>query len=521
MREPSERGLAAVLLLGHVMSDPPNVVATAPPHPPRHRSVLDRALLSGVAWTAGVKWGTQILSWAATLVVARLLTPADYGLFGMAMVFQAFLGSIYDLGLASAIIQRRDLSEEQLARLGGLSMLYGVGFAVLTVALAGPIARFYREPAVEWILLVLAGASLIDALQIMPRAVLARDLQFRKIALIDGFSALVLTAATLGFAFAGFRYRALVYGHVVDAVLSTVLALVVAPHRFSWPRRATGIGGAMTYGWQVALSRIAAYVAANADFAVVGRVLGKAPLGAYTFGWTIATIPVDRIASLVARVIPSVFSPIQRDPAAMRRYWLGVTEGLAFVVLPAAVGLAVTADDFVRVVLGERWEPAIAPLRLLALYGGIRALTAVVSPILVATGHAKRNLQFTLLAAAVLPLLFYLGTRWGTVGVAAAWIVGFPAVSLPAFVFTLRLLQTRPGAYLRAVSPALTATAAMAVTLVAIRLLTPALPTGTRFALQVISGAVTYGAIVLAFHRPRIDAFRGLLRNARVAEAGD
>src|SRR3712207_7879014 len=94
------------------MADTSDAAATARSQP-LHRGALDRALLSGVAWTAGVKWGTQILSWASTLIVARLLTPSDYGLFGMAMVFQAFLGSIYDLGLSAAVIQRRDLTDRQ------------------------------------------------------------------------------------------------------------------------------------------------------------------------------------------------------------------------------------------------------------------------------------------------------------------------------------------------------------------------------------------------------------------------
>ena len=509
--------MAVVLLLAQPMPDTSDA-ATAAPLPPRHRGLLDRALLSGVAWTAGVKWGTQILSWTSTLIVARLLTPSDYGLFGMAMVFQAFLASIYDLGLTAAVIQRRDLTDQQLAQLGGLSVVYGIGFATVTAILAGPIATFYREPAVQWILLVLAAASLVDMLQIMPRALLARDLRFRTIALIDGFSALVLTVSTLGFAFAGFRYRALVYGEVANALLTTVLALAIAPRRFARPRRAAGLGSAVVYGWQVALSRIASYVSGNADFAVVGRVLGKAPLGAYTFGWTIATIPVDRIASLVARVIPSVFASIQHDVAAMRRYWLGVTEGLAFLVLPAAVGLALTADDFVHVVLGPRWEAAVVPLSLLSLFAAVRSLMAVVSPILIATGHAKRNLYFTLLAATVLPVLFWVGTRWGTAGVASAWIVGFPLVSLPAFVFTLRLLDTTVGGYIRAVWPALSATAAMAAAVAAARLVAGGWTPASRLALAVVTGAAVYCAVVLTFHRARVDAFRTLLRNARVTE---
>ncbi|MDQ3949669.1 MAG: lipopolysaccharide biosynthesis protein [Gemmatimonadota bacterium] len=512
--------MAAVLLFAHWMVDQIDL-ATAGTTPPLRDKALDRSLLLGVAWTAGMKWSTQILSWASTLLVARLLTPTDYGLFGMAMVFQGFLAPIYDLGIGAAIIQRRDLTEDEIARLGSLTLLYGAGFAVLTIALAPPIAAFYREPAVRWILVVLALASAIASFQILPRTILARRMQFRTIALIDGVGALSQTIVTVALALAGYRYKALVYGAAFSAVVSTGVALAAASHRYAWPRRPAQLRGAMSYGWHVALSRIGWYIYTNADFAVVGRVLGKAALGAYSFGWTIATIPVDRVASLVGRVIPSVFASIQDNVPAMRRYCLGITEGLAFVVLPLAVGLAVTADDFVRVVLGDRWSGAIGPLRLLAFYGGFRSLATVVSPVLVATGHARRNLQYTLLATAVLPPLFYVGTRWGPAGVAAAWMVGFPLVSLPAYAFTLRLLDTSAAAYLRALWPALSASIVMAGTILLTRLAAAEWPVGARFAAETLVGALTYAGVVLALHRRRLEVFRALLRAARGGAEGD
>jgi teichuronic acid exporter len=499
-------------------TDAAAAAATTPP--PRPHQALDRTLLTGMAWTAGMKWGTQILSWASTLIVARLLTPVDYGLYGMAMVVQGFLAPIYDVGLGTAIIQRRDLTEEEIARLGALTLVYSAGFVLLTAALASPVAAFYREPAVRWILIVFAIASAVSSFQMLPRAILARKLRFRTIAFIDGVAALTLTVTTLALALAGFRYRALVYGAAVSALVSTVVAVAVAPHRYAWPRRAARLNEAATYGWHVALSRVGWYIYTNADFAIVGRVLGKAALGAYSFGWTIATIPVDRVGSLVARIIPSVFASIQNDVPAMRRYMLGITEGLAFIVLPLAAGLAVTADDFVRVVLGERWSGAILPLRLLAFYGGFRSLATVLSPILVATGHARRNLHFTLLATAVLPPLFYVSTRWGAAGVAAAWIVGFPLVSLPAYAFTLRLLDTSLSAYIRALWPALSASLAMAGAVLAVRLAGDSWPLAPRFAVEVLVGGAVYIGVVLGLHRARIDAFRTLIGTARRAKDG-
>jgi O-antigen/teichoic acid export membrane protein len=496
----------------------PIQAAAAPIPPPDARAThsnLDRSLLVGVAWTAGVKWGTLVLSWACTLIIARLLSPADYGLFGMAMVIQGFVGTIYDFGLEDTIVRQRDLTDDQVARLGGLALLYGVIFALLTVAIAEPIARFYREPAVEWLLQVLALTTIIEAVQMLPRASLARQLRFRTLAWIDGAAGLSLGLGTLLFALAGFRYQALAYSAVTSGAIAAVVAFVVAPQRLALPRRHSGLRPAMAFGIQVVLARIAWYAYTHADFAVISRVLGKAALGAYTFAWALATLPADRFAALVGNVMRGVFSAVQDDKAALRRYWLATTEGLAFVVLPVAVGIAVAADDVILVVLGDQWRGAIAPLRLLAVYGGFRALIAMIPPLLIAAGHARRNLERTLLGVAVLPALFYFGSRWGTIGVAAAWVVGYPLVSLPTYRFTFRLVGLTPRDYFRAVWPALSATLVMAAVVVAAHIAARDWALLARFAMETAAGAATYVALVLTQHRGRIDAFRTLLRSAR------
>ncbi|NUO64182.1 MAG: lipopolysaccharide biosynthesis protein [Gemmatimonadaceae bacterium] len=489
-----------------------------PPAPPTKLRTLDRSLLVGVAWTAGMKWATQILSWASTLLVARLLTPADYGLFGMAMVYAGFVAPIYDLGLGAAIVQRHGVGEDRdaVARLGGLSIVYGAVFSLLSILLARPLARFYGEPQVAWIVTMLALAFFVTSFQMLPRAVLSRDLAFRTLALIDGVAALSLTVGTLALAIAGWRYRALVYGQMLSAVVTTIAALVWARHRIALPRGLRALRTAVAFGWQVSASKIAWYVYTNADFAVVGRVLGKVALGGYTFGWTIATIPVDRVSQLVTRVMPSVLAAVRDDREALRRYFLSISEGLAVVALPLSIGLALTADHFVLLALGDRWRPAIVPLALLGVYSGYRSLATLLSPVLVATGQAKSNMHFTIIAAIVLPVMFYVGARsGGTAGVALAWIVGFPLVSTPMYLRTMRTLGVRAGDYVRALWPALSGTLVMAAAVVAARLLAAPLPLAARFAVEVSAGIVAYAAVMWTLHRARLLAFRSLLRELR------
>lgn len=478
---------------------------------------LDRSLVHGIAWTAGLKWFTQVLSWASTLVVARILTPGDYGLVGMATVYLGLVQLVNEFGLGAAIVQSRDLSEDQIARLGGLSALLGVFFCLLSVALAWPIAGFFGEPAVAWIIVVLSATFITSAFQVLPRALLQRDLEFRRLAWIDGLEAIALTVATVLFAVFGFRYWALVLGGIVGRTAGTAIALASRGHRLAWPRRFRTIFGEVTFGGQLVVSRLAWYVYSNADTTVVGRVLGKAALGAYNIGWTIASIPVDRISGMVARVTPAVFSAVQKDLPALRRYLLGLSEGMALITFPVSAGMALVAEEFVIVALGDKWRPAIVPLQLLALYGGFRSIATLLPQILVVTGHSRRSMEMNLIAALVLPVVFYVGSRWGTTGVALGWIIGYPIVVIPLFFRSaFRAIALPATEYLHALWPALSSTFAMAMAVTAVRALAPArLTPAILLALLVLTGAAAYAGTLFAAHRRRLRDFLALWRRIR------
>jgi PST family polysaccharide transporter len=476
---------------------------------------LDRSVVRGVAWTGVAKWSTQLVSWVSTLLVARLLTPADYGLVGMAMVYIGLAQLVNEFGLAAPIIQQRTLTTDQLARLGGLAVLVGVALCAFSIGFAGVLAGFFGEPAVQNVVIVLSLAFVARSLHVLPRALLVREMRFPRLAIVDVVEAVALVSLTLTLAFLGAGYWALVLGSLGSACAAAAALLVVRPHRLAFPRRFRSLTAPIRVGWQVSVSHVAWYTYANADFAIVGRVLGTVALGAYSIGWYVASVPVERVSALLARVAPSIFAATQDRPQATGRYLLGLTEGLAFITFPASIGLALVADEFVRVLLGPQWEAAIVPLRLLTLYAGLRSIMTLPPQLLTMTGHARLTMWYSIVAALILPLLFLAGTTWGTTGVAVAWIVGYPLVALPTFLRqALRVVGLPARAYLRALWPALSATLIMAAAVLAVRATTAT--TGVvSLALHVGTGAVTYAGAILLLHRDRVGRFRELIRMAR------
>src|SRR5438093_4108383 len=403
-----------------------SVAALTAHEPAADIRTLDRSLVQGIAWTSGAKWAGQLLGWASTLIVARLLTPADYGLVGMAAIYLGLITVLSEFGLGTAVLAVRELSVEQLNQLNGLAVLLGLASLLASCIVAIPLGRFFHAPQLPLVVVAMSTTFVITSFKTVPLALLQRDLRFKTLAFIDLSQALVLAISMVGFAVAGFRYWTLVCGGVLSALISTGAILRLRRAPLAWPRR-TSLKPAITLSSNVLISRLCWYASSNADFLVAGRILGKAALGFYNVGWTLANVPVDKVTALVGQVTPAVLSTVQTDPAALRRYLLRITEGIALITFPLGLGLALVAQDFVLVVLGSKWSATIAPLRLLAAYAAFRSIIPLLPTVL----HTIRDTRFEMwnmvAAAVVMPTSFYLcGQRWGTVGLAVAWVLVDP-----------------------------------------------------------------------------------------------
>jgi len=265
-------------------------------------------------------------------------------------------------------------------------------------------------------------------------------------------------------------------------------------------------------------SRVAWYTYSNSDFLVAGRVLGQAPLGAYTIAWTISSTPVEKITNMVTRVTPAFFSAAQDDKPRLRRYLLGITSGLTLLTFPACIGMALLADQFVLLVLGAKWMPAVLPLRLLAICAAMRSITTVFPNMLFAMRHSRFVRRNTLIAMVCFPLAFYYSSRWGTEGIAWTWIVLYPLITIPFVWRTLTAIDLPAWAYLRSMLPALRALLVMTISVLGVRaLLSPADPLIVRFAISALAGAASYAATLFIADRHGVSEIFRMLRGEEVS----
>ena len=269
----------------------------------QHR--LDRSLVSGIAWTVAFRWIAQVISWVATLYVVRILVPGDYGLVAMATVPIGFARLVEDMGLDAIIIQDRKLSSEQLASLAGSMLGLGLLLTGAFLALARAIAAYFREPAVAAIVAVLSVTFIFDAIQVVPRALLQRDLRFRTLAWLHGLQVTVAAVVVAGAATLKLGYWALVLNSLISSAVVTVTLYALRPFQVGWPRKLGQIAGSLMSGWRILVSRGAWYGYSSLDSALIGRVLGKDALGIFGFAMTFASLPVTEVSSMVSwRVEP-------------------------------------------------------------------------------------------------------------------------------------------------------------------------------------------------------------------------
>lgn len=478
---------------------------------------LDRSFARGIAWLGSVKWVVQILTWGTTIVVARILTPEDYGLLTMGTVLLEIVTLLSESGLGLTVVTVREITAKQIGQINGAAVLFGlISFGVTCLA-AWPVSLFYHAPALPGVIVALSFALIVSGFRVVPAALLQRELRFRRLAAIDASQGLAQAVTTVTLALLGFKYWSLVFGALVGTAVGTVGTVAARGYPIRWPRWNT-LRPVLPFTRNVLVGRLFWFTYQNSDFIVAGKRLGAQALGAYSYAWTLASMPVDKLSALLNSVTPSIFAAVQNDIPALRRYFLTVTEGLAVFAFPLTVGIALVAGDLVPVVFGDRWLFMIPPLQVLAIYSTIRALTPTASQVLVVTGDTRFLMYMGGVAAVALPTAFYIGSRWGTIGIALAWTVAHPVtVYFPLYTRLLRRLDLPVRKYLLALWPAVSGCLVMAAAVALIRLIMPGTgATVIKLVSEILAGAFAYSGCLLLFHRKRVKAFIALWRSPAV-----
>jgi O-antigen/teichoic acid export membrane protein len=457
---------------------------------------------SGLFWSGGSRLVAQVLNWAITVVVIRLLSPSDYGLMAMATVFVSFLTLLAGAGLAEALVQAREVNDRTLRGALAAVILMDLSLFALQYLAAPSIARFFEEPRLIAIVRVLALQFVVSIFSVIPSSLLARALDFRPLSLAQLASSVFGSISTLVLALLGQGVWALAIGTLVSQLVSTLAVNLAAPF-LKWPDFSMpGLGSLIRFGGQMMAARILWLLYSQADVLIAGKLLGKDLLGYYSVSMHLASMPVQRVSAIINQVAFPAFASIQDDAKSVSSYVFRAFGILSFVGFPVFLGISSIAPELVDVVLGTRWTQAIIPLQLLALIMPLRLIGNFLPSAVDGVGRPDISLKNLAWACAIMPPAFLVGAHSGLAGMSLAWALVFPLVFLLNVSRALPVLGLRVRDLLHALSASAFCGAAMYGAVSAARFLAAGQISGIALlALLVVVGVVTYGALVLAFNR--------------------
>lgn len=447
-----------------------------------------------VLWTALGKASNTVISLGVTAVLARLLTPADFGVIAMVAVIAGFLSILAEAGLSTAVVQKRDLSERALSSLFWLGLGVGSLSAGLLAAASPLVALFFAEPRLTPVVAWLSLGFVFLALGRIPNGLLERSFRFRELAFAELIASALSGALGIVLAFRGAGYYALVAQTLVSGCLNATLRLAFARFR---PRLVFDTSELKTVGvYSSGVTAFTAinYWARNLDKALIGRSLGAAELGFYGRAYALMLIPLEGITGIINPSLHPLLSAMQGDPERMTRAYLKVVRLVAVLALPTMCVLGTLAPEFVHVAWGRGWDPAVRVFAILCFVGSIQPIGSTFGPVFLATNRTRLLAITGLVNTVVLMSGIALGVRHGIDGVAIGYSLAYGVIFLPTmYLVVVVLLRGRVAdiaqVFLRAGGVALPVLLAL---LLFNRLLRGVLPEAAHLLVGIALGLVTW-----------------------------
>jgi PST family polysaccharide transporter len=466
---------------------------------------LKKSTATGVKWSSVSQIGRQMMQIATLILLARLLSPKDFGLVGMATVFTGFLAIFKDLGTSAAIIQREETSDRLLHSIFWVNVGFGFFATAFLLGISPLVGSFYHNEKVSTILSVLSVTFLISSFSILHQALLERDLKFNQLAKIEISATLFASLVGIGSAYLGAGVWSLIYQNIALVSLTTILLWVTAIWKpkliFDWAE----VKSVSSYSLHLTGFSIFNYFARNADYFLIGRFLGAQALGYYTLAYRIMLYPLQNIVWVIGRVLFPVFSQMQNDSDRFCYAYIRVTRTIALITFPLMAGLWALADLFVLSVFGPHWQPVILLLLILAPVGMVQSIGTTVSDVYQAKGRTDWMLRWGLFSGTFVVTAFCIGLQWGIIGIAGSYAAATALLVIPSFTIPFKLIGLSMGEFCQGLWRPFLCSLLMLTVLISCKQLFPvALTSAWRLGILVPIGGAAYLSISWLLNREQL-----------------
>jgi PST family polysaccharide transporter len=378
------------------------------------------------------------ISSVGTIILARLLTPHDFGLVTMVLSISLLLGNFGANGFIEAIIQKEEINNRQISTLFWINV--GINFILMLLFMtsASGIAWFYQEPLLKPIVLTMAISILLSGLSNQHQGLLRRNMEFLKTSFIEVIATIISLSISIYLAIRGWGYWALVAKWIVVPLVITVGAWIMCGWRPGLPARGTGVKPMLRFAYTTYGNFVVSYFGRNLDKIFIGRFLGSQPLGNYDRAYHLSSMLLNQLISPLNSIAMSAFSRVSRDPDKYRHHYLSLVSILAFVCMPLSAAMTLTGKDVILLLLGSQWNTAGDIFLAFGLSIGVEIIYHTHPWLHLSLGTPDRWLRWSIVAFIVRTLCFVIGLLSGSLGVAIALSVSNYILLVPGLYYAGR-----------------------------------------------------------------------------------
>jgi lipopolysaccharide exporter len=456
-------------------------------------SLSQRVVHAGF-WAFALRITSRLFGLARTIVLARLLAPNDFGLYGIALLSLSALETFSQTGFDQALIQKKEDTKPYLDTAWTIQVIRGFVLGTLLVVGAPLVGAFFGEPRAVLLVRVLGAAVLLKDLRNIGIVFFRKELEFHKQFLYEFGGTFADLTVAIPAAFILRSVWALVFGLLAGNLVRMVMSYLVHPYRPSLQFEGAKTKELFTFGRWILGSSILVFLLTQGDDILLGKVLGVTALGLYQMAYRISNLPATEITHVVCQVTFPAYSKLQKDLPSLRNAFVNTVQVIVAMSFPLAVGIACLAPSFTSVFLGQKWSAIVLPMQVLAIWGLVRSLEAATGPAWQALGqpHVPMFFQFAkliLLGAFIYPFTIW----WGVTGTAFAVAVESVIVHVGRYWFMAKTLNMGVARLFRAYAiPALASGAMAGVLFLIVKLVSSV--TVVTFFLAIAGGTVMYCA---------------------------
>lgn len=386
---------------------------------------LKNQVIHGLKWSFMAKFLTQVFSWVSTFMVIRILSPNDYGIVAIAMVFFTFILMFTNNGLVSALVRNKNVDKGPSSQIFTLSLVINLIASVGLFLFADTLASWYENPALGDVLKIIALCNPINSFIVVPQAKMQLSMQFKRKSIIEGAAGGVGAVSALVLALAGFEYWSLIISNILIVLTKAVFFNLYTKTEYGFTTRWKEGIALFKFAMHVQLGGFIWFVYNKADMIIVGRMLGLEKAGVYNVACDVASMPMAKINSVMNEVAFSAFSKSSDDKDAAANYLTKALRLMGAIAFPIFYGISAVSHEMVSVVLGEKWIASAPIISILCLILPFRMLNSVMANYAIGMGETQFGVSNAMITALVVIASISIGAQFGLEGVAIGWAIGF------------------------------------------------------------------------------------------------